>query len=151
MIQIHSPNQFTSAAERARKERMMVRARGFRQYEVTNRSKGNSYTVYFSKLNGKFFGTCTCEAGLPMKGNRVPMVCKHLYAAFLVCRAFAGKIQQPPLNLKVVDAFGPGTELEGVTVCCACVSMMEMHRCTVIESHGTLETACEVCRASAVA
>ena len=149
MIEIKSAEQFRSAQERGIRERMMVRARGFRQYEVTNRSKGNTYTVFFSKLNGKFFGTCNCEAGLPMKGNRVPMVCKHLWAAFLTCRAFAGKIQRPPLNLKVIDAFGPGTELEGITACQNCTQMMEHHGCTVIESHGTIETTCEVCRASA--
>jgi hypothetical protein len=147
MIQIHSTSQFERAAERARKERQFVQLAGFRQFKVTNREKGTQYTVFFSKLNGKFFGTCNCAAGTPMHGNRVPLVCKHLFASYLVLRAIAGKVQPPPLDLRVVNAYGPQTELEGVTVCWSCVQMMEAHSVAVLEGDGQLETFCELCRA----
>ena len=83
MIQITGGNQFKNAAARLRKERMGVRRHEAGKYDVTNKTKGHNYLVSFVKIGGKVFGTCTCEAGLPMKGNRVPMVCKHLAAAVI--------------------------------------------------------------------
>jgi hypothetical protein len=82
MIQIVSERQFANAAERVKKERLLVQMAGFRHYRVTNRAKGTVYNVYFSvSRNGRRFGACGCPAGYPMDGRRVPMVCKHLYAA----------------------------------------------------------------------
>jgi hypothetical protein len=147
MIQIHSASQFERAAERARREKQFVQLAGFRQFKVTNREKGTQYEVFFSRLNGKFFGTCTCAAGTPMREYQVPLVCKHLFAAYFVLRAIAGKVQPPPLDLRVVNAYGPQTELEGVTVCWSCVQMLEASRVTVLEGEGFAETFCEVCRA----
>ncbi len=93
MIQIVGQHQFRSAEERAIRERMLVQPAGSRQFNVTNRKNGHCYTVSFTTLNRKFFGVCNCEAGTPMHGNRQPLVCKHLYAAYVVLRALAGKVQ----------------------------------------------------------
>jgi hypothetical protein len=87
MIQIQRPEQFTSAQARATKERMFVRRYEPSVYEVTNKAKAHSYLVRFSRLNGQTFAACTCEAGTPTRGQRVPLVCKHLYAAVLFVRA----------------------------------------------------------------
>ncbi len=84
MIQIQSKTQFTKAIERAKKERMLVSMLRFRDYSVLNRSNGRRYVVMFEVVNGKKFGTCSCEAGSPMRGNHLPMVCKHLLAALTV-------------------------------------------------------------------
>jgi hypothetical protein len=72
---------------------MLVSRKAARTFAVTNRSKGRSYTVNFQTLNGKFFGTCKCEAGTPMHGNHQSIICKHLYAALLMLRALSGKVQ----------------------------------------------------------
>lgn len=93
MIQIQSASQFKAAEERARKERMFVSRESARSFTVTNRSKGRSYTVSFHTLEGRFFGSCSCEAGTPMRGNYAPKVCKHLYAALVVLRALTGKVK----------------------------------------------------------
>jgi hypothetical protein len=84
MIQITGKKQFTKAAERARRERMLVQPAGFRRYYVTNKSNSHRYEVFFSIMNGKKFGACNCEAGYPMNSRHVPMVCKHLFSALLV-------------------------------------------------------------------
>lgn len=81
MIQITSENQFKSAAVRAQRERMLVQLAGFRRYMVTNKTNGRTYEVFFSKLDGKKFGACSCPAGYPPFQDRAPMVCKHLYVA----------------------------------------------------------------------
>ncbi len=81
MIQIQSKTQFTKAIERAKKERMLVTMLRFRDYSVLNRSNGRRYVVIFEVVDGKKFGTCSCEAGSPMRGNHLPKVCKHLLAA----------------------------------------------------------------------
>jgi hypothetical protein len=89
MIQIQRPAQFTNAATRASKERQHVR-RYYGEphlYEVTNKAKGHTYLVRFTRHNGQTFGQCSCEAGTPTRGQRVPMICKHLYAAVLFVRA----------------------------------------------------------------
>ncbi len=78
MIQIQNPSQFTKAAERCQKERMLVRVKAFRSYTVTNQTNGRTYEVFFSILNGKKFGACNCAAGYPMNSARAPKVCKHL-------------------------------------------------------------------------
>ncbi len=87
MIQIQRREQFTKAEARAKKEKMHVRRYEPSLYEVTNRAKGHSYLVRFERQDGKTFGTCTCEAETPHYGRRVPMVCKHLFAAVLYVRA----------------------------------------------------------------
>ncbi len=84
MIQITGQKQFTKAAERAKRERMLVQPAGFRHFYVTNRSNGRRYEVSFSVLHGKKFGACNCAAGYPMNSRRAPMVCKHLFSALLV-------------------------------------------------------------------
>jgi hypothetical protein len=57
-------------------------------YEVTNKTKGRSYLVRFTRRGAHVFGQCTCEAGTPTAGrNRVPMVCKYLFAAIIFHRA----------------------------------------------------------------
>lgn len=84
MIQIQSRNQFRNAAARAQKERLHVRRYEQSTYEVVNRAKGHTYLVRFERRGGHVFGTCTCEAGMPSAGrNRVPMICKHLFAAII--------------------------------------------------------------------
>ena len=87
MIQIQRREQFTNAAARLQKEHMSVRLYEPRLYEVTNKTKGHTYHVRIERKDGKTFGTCTCEAGTPHTGKRVPMVCKHLLAAALFHRA----------------------------------------------------------------
>lgn len=84
MIQIQSKAQFSNAIERAKKERMLVSMIRFREYAVLNRSNGRRYVVMFEVRDGMKFGACSCEAGSPMRGNRRPMVCKHLLAALTV-------------------------------------------------------------------
>jgi hypothetical protein len=87
MIQIQSPAQVTKASERATRERQHVRRYEPNVYQVTNRAKGHTYLVRFERRGGQVFGTCTCEAGTPTRGQRVPLVCKHLFAAVLFIRA----------------------------------------------------------------
>jgi hypothetical protein len=84
MIQIQSRNQFRNAIARAQQERMHVRRYEPSAYEVVNQAKGHTYIVRFERRNGSVFGGCTCEAGMPSTGrNRVPMICKHLFAAVI--------------------------------------------------------------------
>lgn len=84
MIQIQSRDQFKNAAARAQKERMHVRRHEPSVYEVVNRAKGHTYLVRFERRNGSVFGTCTCEAGTPTASRtRVPVICKHLFAAVI--------------------------------------------------------------------
>jgi DNA polymerase II large subunit len=87
MIQIQRPEQFTKAQERITKEKLSVRRYESHLYEVTNKAKAHTYLVRFTRQNGQTFGTCTCEAGTPTHGQRVPLVCKHLFAAVLFIRA----------------------------------------------------------------
>jgi hypothetical protein len=87
MIQIQRREQFTKAAEKLWRECMGVRRQEPHLYEVTNKSKGISYHVRIERQGAQTFGTCTCEAGTPHKGRRVPMVCKHLAAVVLFLRA----------------------------------------------------------------
>src|SRR5947199_7165531 len=87
VIQIQRREQFTNAAARLQKEHMSVRLYEPRLYEVTNKAKGHTYHVRIERQDGKTFGTCTCEAGTPHTGKRVPMVCKHLLAAVIFHRA----------------------------------------------------------------
>lgn len=87
MIQIQNAGQFKNAAAKLQKEKMRVRRYEPSVYEVTNTAKGHTYLVRFERRGAHVFGQCTCEAGTPSKGNRVPMVCKHLFAAVLLHRA----------------------------------------------------------------
>lgn len=79
MIELRSREQITGAIERARKEAkslLVRRTSANRQYSVTNRLNGKSYTVdFFIRRDGKRFGHCTCKAGQ----NNV--ACKHVAAA----------------------------------------------------------------------
>jgi uncharacterized Zn finger protein len=87
MIQIQRKEQFTNAAARLQKEPQSIRRHERNLYEVTNKTKGNQYHVRIESLNGQTFGTCTCEAGTPHHGRRVPQVCKHLAAVVIFLRA----------------------------------------------------------------
>jgi hypothetical protein len=69
MIEIQRPEQFTRAAERVRAEKMRVRLYERNTVEVTNESSGHSYLVRCDRVNGKTFGTCSCEAGMPTGGG----------------------------------------------------------------------------------
>jgi hypothetical protein len=79
MIELKSREQIKNAIERAHHEaRNLVvrRTNAIRQYSVTNRGNGNSYTVdFFVRCDGRRFGHCTCMAGQ----NGLP--CKHIAAA----------------------------------------------------------------------
>ncbi len=76
MVQLQSAEQLSKATERARASKLFVQPTGlFRQYRVTNRENGNSYTVDFFLRGGKRFGHCTC------KGGTAGFACKHLSAA----------------------------------------------------------------------
>jgi DNA polymerase II large subunit len=94
MIQIQRPEQFTRAATRATRERQFVRRYEPHVYEVTNKAKAHTYLVRFEQRHGQTFGSCTCEAGTPTRGQRVPLVCKHLFAAVLFVRALRQMRQQ---------------------------------------------------------
>ena len=87
MIQIQGRQQFKNAAARMQQERMSVRRYEPSAYEVTNTAKGHNYIVRFTRRAGSVFGSCTCEAGTPSTGRRVPQVCKHLLAAILTHNA----------------------------------------------------------------
>jgi hypothetical protein len=76
MIVITSPNQFKSAAKKAREVRPTVEVISFGTYCVWGH--GGDYTVRFSKVNGHFVGECNCEAS---KHNRV---CYHLCSSYQV-------------------------------------------------------------------
>lgn len=84
MIQIQSSRQFTKAAERLRHERMGVRRAEPHMYEVTNKSKGITYHVRFTRQNGSLFASCDCPAGI--RHGRTPLVCKHLVATIIFLR-----------------------------------------------------------------
>jgi hypothetical protein len=87
MIQIQRREQFTKAAARLTTERQSVRRYEAGLYEVTNKAKGHTYHVRIERKDGQPFGTCTCEAGTPTKGQRIPQVCKHLAAVVIYLRA----------------------------------------------------------------
>jgi hypothetical protein len=87
MIQIQRREQFTRAAEKLQRERMRVRQYEPRFYEVKNQTKGHTYHVRITKKDGKAFAACTCPAGTPQHGQRVPQVCKHMLAAVIFHRA----------------------------------------------------------------
>jgi len=87
MIQIQRRAQFTNAGERLRSERQSIRRHEPGLYEITNTAKGNTYHVRIEARDGLTFGSCTCEAGLPTKGQRIPVVCKHLCAVVIFLRA----------------------------------------------------------------
>jgi uncharacterized Zn finger protein len=87
MIQIQRREQFINAAARLQKERQSIRRHEPGLYEVTNKAKGHTYHVRVEARDGRTFGTCTCEAGTPHHGQRVPQVCKHLCAVVSYLRA----------------------------------------------------------------
>lgn len=90
MIQITGRDQFRKAAERAAREHMSARRYEPGVYEITNTAKGHTYLVRFTRQDGKVFGKCTCEAGTPTNTagrERVPLICKHLFAAVIFHRA----------------------------------------------------------------
>jgi hypothetical protein len=77
MIELVSAEQLAKATERAKASNLLVQSTTiFRQYRVTNRDNGNTYTVnFFVRKDGKRFGGCTC------KGGSAGYACKHLAAA----------------------------------------------------------------------
>jgi uncharacterized Zn finger protein len=87
MIQIQRREQFTKAADRLNREPQSIRRHEPGLYEVTNKAKGHVYHVRIERREGQTFGTCTCEAGTPHRGRRVPLVCKHLAAVVIFLRA----------------------------------------------------------------
>jgi hypothetical protein len=87
MIEIQGRHQFKSAAARIQRERMSVRRMEAGAYFVRNVTKGHDYVVRFVRIEGKVFGGCTCEAGLPSDRGRAPLQCKHLLAAIIVHNA----------------------------------------------------------------
>ena len=86
MIQLQRPEQFTRAAQRLHSEPQSIRRYEPHLYEVTNKAKGHTYYVRIERQDGRTFGTCTCEAGTPHTGRRVPLVCKHLAAVIIFLR-----------------------------------------------------------------
>jgi uncharacterized Zn finger protein len=84
MIQIQNPNQFTKAAERLQRELMGVRRSEAHLGEVTNKAKGVTYNVRFTRQDGNLFASCDCPAGL--RHGRHPLVCKHLAAVVIFLR-----------------------------------------------------------------
>lgn len=77
MIQLINAEQLGKATERARASKLFVQPTSLdRQYRVTNRANGSTYTVdFFVRKDGKRFGHCTCKGGLRN------LACKHLAAA----------------------------------------------------------------------
>jgi hypothetical protein len=77
MIELVSADQLSKATERAKASNLLVQPTTvYRQYRITNRDNGNTYTVnFFVRKDGKRFGGCTCKAG---ERN---LACKHLAAA----------------------------------------------------------------------
>jgi uncharacterized Zn finger protein len=84
MIQIRHAEQFTKAAERLQRERMGVRRSEAHLYAVTNKAKGVTYNVRFTRQDGHLFASCDCPAGL--RHGRQPLVCKHLAAVVIFLR-----------------------------------------------------------------
>ncbi len=85
MIQIQNPGQFAKAAERLQKERMSVRRQEPHMYEVTNKAKGHTCHIRFTRRDGNTFVSCDCPAGL--RHGKAPLICKHTVAAILFVRA----------------------------------------------------------------
>jgi hypothetical protein len=85
MIQIQSAAQFTKAAERLTKERMGIRRAEPHMYEVTNKAKGVTYHVRFTRRGEQTFASCDCPAGI--RHGKSPLVCKHLATAVMFLRA----------------------------------------------------------------
>ncbi len=76
MVQLINSEQLSKATERAKASKLFVQSTGlFRQYRVTNRENGNTYTVDFFLRDGKRFGHCSCKGGV------AGFACKHLSAA----------------------------------------------------------------------
>ena len=106
MIEIQGRQQFKNAAARIRKERMGVRRFEAGAYTVTNKAKGHDYVVRFTRLAGKVFGACTCEAGMPSRRNAAPMICKHLLAGVIMhnaLNAMRRAAQTAPASIPVFD------------------------------------------------
>lgn len=77
MIRIDSQNQLERAIERAKAADLFVSFVRFRQFRVTNRANGNTYSVNFFVCGGRRFGHCDCKGG-------EQYACKHLAAALAV-------------------------------------------------------------------
>lgn len=90
MIQLTGPRQFERAAERIARERHHVARHETNLFRVTNRSKSHTYFVRFERRDGKTFAHCDCEAGHPTTSRRVPIICKHVFAACLFIKAVSG-------------------------------------------------------------
>jgi uncharacterized Zn finger protein len=84
VIQIQNPDQFTKAAERLQRERMGVRRSEAHLYAVTNKAKGVTYNVRFTRQDDSLFASCDCPAGI--RHGRHPLVCKHLAAVVIFLR-----------------------------------------------------------------
>lgn len=84
MIQIQSREQFKNAAERLQRERMKVRRSEPHMWEVTNKAKGVTYHVRFTRRGEQLFASCDCKAGL--RHGKAPLMCKHVAAVVMVLR-----------------------------------------------------------------
>ncbi len=83
-IEIKEQRQFEKAIEKARLVRPRVSAVKPGEYLVEG-SRGNHYTVTFSKVQGRPMASCTCPAhtGNGMAdGNYIPRVCYHIPASW---------------------------------------------------------------------
>lgn len=87
MIEVQRAEQFTKAAERLRSEPQSIRRHEPGLWIVTNKKKGHAYSIRLIQREGKTFMRCGCEAGSPTKGQRVPLVCKHMAALVIFLRA----------------------------------------------------------------
>jgi hypothetical protein len=87
MIQIQRPEQFRNAGERLKTEPQSVSRYEPGLYLVRNKKKGTGYSVRIERRDGHTFGTCSCPAGTPTHGRRIPQICKHLCAVVMLLRA----------------------------------------------------------------
>ena len=102
MIELESAEQLSKATERAKAGNLFVQPSGqFRMYYVTNRDKGNRYTVNFFVRNGKRYGHCDCKAGM----NHI--ACKHLSAAAALHVVRAAAAVQPSPTIEDAPMIRP--------------------------------------------
>lgn len=88
MIELLNADQLSKATDRAKAGNFFVQPTSiFRQYKVTNRDNGNTYTVNFFVRNRKRYGHCTCKAG---ERN---IACKHISCAAALNTCLAAQKQ----------------------------------------------------------
>jgi L-cysteine desulfidase len=105
MIEIKGREQFKNADARIRKERMFARRFERGAYTVVNTKKSHAYIVRFTRIDGKVFGQCDCEAGTPSRRNATPMVCKHLFVAVLLHNALNSARRKAAAAVESIPVF----------------------------------------------